>query len=116
MRAPRLNLHLPRLAIVPHVGLPRRPASAAEAYLALLDELAGRGEMGRRPAETPQAHAQRGGTLGLPRRPLGLLAADYELTVYGRAAISERETARAIGRWRQLRRAARGLPRHGSAH
>lgn len=116
VRPPRLNLHLPRLAIIPHVAFPRRPASAAEAYLALLDELAGRGEVGRRPAETPQAHAQRAGTLGLQRRPLGLLAADYELTVYGRAAISERETARAIGRWRQLRRAARALPRHGGTH
>jgi hypothetical protein len=115
VRPPRLNLHLPRLAIHPHVLLPRRPASAPEAYLALLDELAGRGEVGRRPAETPQAHAERAGALGLPRRPLGLLAADYELAVYGRAAIGERETARAIGRWRQLRRAARTLPHHGSA-
>ncbi len=112
---PSLNLHLPRLAIHPRAALPRRPATAPEAYLALLDELAGRGELGRRPAETPQVHAARTGTLGLPRLPLGLLAADYELAVYGRAAISERETARAIGRWRQLRRAARAVPHHRSA-
>jgi hypothetical protein len=111
---PRLNLHLPRPAIHPHVALPRRPASAPEAYLALLDELAGRGELGRRPAETPQAHAERAGTLGLPRRPLGLLAADYELAVYGRTAIGEKETARALGRWRRVRHVARELRRRGS--
>jgi hypothetical protein len=114
VHAPRWNLHLPAAALHPHVPLRRRPASAAEAYLALLDELAGRGELGWRTAETPQAHAARGGALGLPRRPLGLLAADYELAVYGRVTLADGETARAIGRWRRLRRAAQGLQRRGA--
>lgn len=114
LHLPRLTLHLPLPSIRLRLALWQRPASAAEAYVALLDDLAERGELGRRPAETPRSHAERGGTLGLPRLPLGLLAADYELTVYGRAAISERETARALGRWRQVRHVARGLPRGGS--
>jgi hypothetical protein len=42
---------------------------------------------------------------------MGLLAADYQLAVYGGVAISERETARAIGRWQRLRKLARRLPR-----
>jgi len=114
LHLPRLSLHLPlpsvRLGLVPW----RRPASAAEAYVALLQDLAERGDLGRRPAETPRGHAERGGALGLPRLPLGLIAADYELSIYGRASISELETARALGRRRHLRRVARDLRRHAS--
>ena len=103
----RLNLHLPRPQI--HPRLPRRhsPTSAAEAYVALLDDLRAQGDLARKPAETPQSHAVRAGSMGLPRLPLGLLAADYELSVYGQTAVSRPETARAIGRWRRLRRLAR---------
>jgi hypothetical protein len=103
----RLNLHLPRPGI--HPRLPRRhsPTSAAEAYVALLDDLADRGDLARKPAETPQSHAGRAGRLGLPHLPLAVLAADYELAVYGQTVVSRRETARAIGRWRRLRRLAR---------
>ncbi len=114
----RRDLHLPRLTLrLPPLSSPRRspwrrPASAAEAYLAVLDDLKPRGELGRRAAETPLAHAERGGTLGLPRMPLGLLAADYELEVYGRARMSVHETGRAVGRWRRLQHVARDLSRH----
>lgn len=103
----RLNLHLPRPRIHPRLARRHHPTSAAEAYVALLDDLADRGDLARKPAETPQSHAARAGSLGLPRLPLALLAADYELSVYGQTVVSRRETARAIGRWRRLRRLAR---------
>ncbi len=103
----RLNRHLPRPGIHPRLTRRHSPTSAAEAYVALLDDLADRGDLARKPAETPRSHAGRAGSLGLPRLPLGLLAADYELAVYGRMAVSRPETARAIGRWRRLRRLAR---------
>ncbi len=109
-RPGRLRPRLPRPAF--HLRLPgRRPRSAVEAYLALLDELADREELARGPAETPRSHAHRAGGLGLEPLPMGLLAADYQLAVYGGVAISERETARAIGRWQRLRKLARRLPR-----
>jgi hypothetical protein len=110
----RLNLHLPRPRI--HPRLPRRhsPTSAAEAYVALLDDLTAQGDLARKPAETPQSHAARAGSLGLQRLPLGLLAADYELSVYGQTVVSRRETARAIGRWRRLRKLARRERKLGS--
>ena len=103
----RLNRHLPRPGIHPRIPRRHSPTSAAEAYVALLDDLADRGDLARKPAETPQSHAGRAGSLGLPRLPLGLLAADYELAVYGQTAVSRPEIARAIGRWRRLRRLAR---------
>jgi hypothetical protein len=110
-RRPRFNLHIPRPAFLPRFAARRRPTSAAQAYVALLDDLADQGELGRRPAETPRDHAGRTATLGLPHLPLGLLAADYELAVYGQAAITERENKRALGRWRRLRKLAKRLPR-----
>ncbi len=114
LHRPRLSLHVALPSLRPRFAPRRRPASAAEAYVALLGDLAERGELGRRPAETPRGHAERGGTLGLPRLPLGLLAADYELAVYGRAEISDRETARALSRRGRLRRAARKLRSHAA--
>jgi Domain of unknown function (DUF4129) len=110
----RLNLHLPRPGI--HPRLPRRhsPTSAAEAYVALLSDLADKGDLARKPAETPRSHAGRAGRLGLPHLSLALLAADYELAVYGQTVVSRRETARAIGRWRRLRKLARRERKLGS--
>jgi hypothetical protein len=110
-RRPRFGLSLPRPRFLPHIGPRRRPTTAAQAYVDLLDELAEQGELGRKPDETPRTHAGRAADLGLPSLPLGLLAADYELAVYGRAAISESETKRALGRWRRLRKLAQRLPR-----
>jgi hypothetical protein len=108
---PKFGLRIPRLSLPTLLRLRRRPTSAIEAYVALLDELVDQGELGRRPDETPRSHAERAGKLGLPRLPLGLLAADYELAVYGRAAISEQETKRALGRWQRLRKLARKMSR-----
>jgi hypothetical protein len=108
---PRLNPHLPRPTFLPRFAARRRPTSAAQAYVALLDDLADQGELGRRPDETPRSHAERAGNLGLARLPLGLLAADYELAVYGQAPITERENKRGLARWRRLRKLARRLPR-----
>ncbi|HEX7592507.1 MAG TPA: DUF4129 domain-containing protein [Candidatus Limnocylindrales bacterium] len=108
---PKFGVRIPRPRLPARLQIRRKPTSAVEAYVALLDELADKGELGRRPAETPRSHAERAGKLGLPRLPLGLLAADYELAVYGRAAISEQETKRALGRWQRLRKLARQLPR-----
>ena len=103
----RLNLHLPRPRIHPRLARRHHPTSAAEAYVALLDDLADRGDLARKPAETPQSHAGRAGRLGLPHLPLALLAADYELAVYGQTVVSGSETRRALGRWRRLRKLAR---------
>jgi hypothetical protein len=107
----RLSLHLPRPTFLPHIALRRsRPTTAAAAYLALLDDLAHRGDLARSPAETPRDHVRRTAALGLPHLPLGLLAADYELAVYGQVDITSRETRRALGRWKRLRKLARRLP------
>jgi hypothetical protein len=93
------------------------PASATEAYLHLVADLADRRSVRRYPGETPAEHAHRvrlsgkaghgGGALGLD-----LLAADYGLAAFGGVSLSEAETRRAIGRWRTLRRR---LGRDGSA-
>ncbi len=110
-RRPRLSLHLPRPTFLAHIALRRsRPTTAVEAYLALLDDLAQRDDLARSPAETPRDHVGRTAALGLPRLPLGLLAADYELAVYGQVAITPSETRRALSRWKRLRRLARRLP------
>ena len=107
----RLSLHLPRPTFLPHIALRRsRPTTAAAAYLALLDDLAHRGDLARSPAETPRDHVRRTAALGLPHLPLGLLAADYELAVYGQVDITSSETRRALGRWKRLRKLARRLP------
>jgi hypothetical protein len=109
----RLRLHLPlaRPGFMRRLSRRRRPTSAVEAYVGLLDEFAGMGELAREPDETPRSHARRAAGLGIPDLPMALLAADYQLAVYGQADISKTETDRAIGRWRRLRRAGRRLPR-----
>jgi hypothetical protein len=94
----------PRLRI-PAVRLPRprrTPVTAVEAYLALLDDLAGDAGLARRPSETPRAHA---GRLAGPaaHRDLGLLVADWELARYAGRRITPLEDARGVARWRRLR-------------
>jgi hypothetical protein len=113
--AARFGLHFPRPAFHSPFARRRQPTSAVGAYLALLDELAERGELARGSSETPRSHAARAGSLGLPRLPLSLLAADYELAVYGQTPISERETARALGRRQLLRKQAHRLEQAGAA-
>jgi hypothetical protein len=83
------------------------PRTAADAYLALLAELADRPGVRRVPAETPSEHARRlrdaraAGDAGLQ---LDLLAADFGLGAYGSLPLTAAETRRAISRWRNLRR------------
>lgn len=110
-RRPRPTLHLPVLTFRPRISLrSSRPTTAAAAYFALLDDFANRGELARGPGETPRDHVDRTAALGLPHLPLGLLAADYELAVYGQADITASETRRALGRWKRLRKEAKRLP------
>jgi hypothetical protein len=98
-------IHLPetrlRLAL-PRLGVPRRrktpaPYDAVTAYLAAL-ELFDPGQLMRREAESPLAHARR-----VTDRQLSLLAADYALARYGGRALTRLEHLRALGRWRRLR-------------
>jgi hypothetical protein len=91
----------------------RNPTSAAEAYLALLDDLADQETLARLPTETPRDHAHRVGGQGLELFPLALLAADYQLTTYARVDVTEQETARALARWRRLRALAGQRPPPG---
>jgi hypothetical protein len=77
---------------------------ARTAYVALLEELAGRGPVARTPDETPAEHAARlraGGDGGLA---LDLLAADYQLAAYGGVGLSHTEEVRALARAKALRR------------
>jgi len=85
----------------------RAPRTAAEAYIALIDELHDVPDVRRRPAETPAAHARRLRVNRLaPATGIGLelLAADFGLAEYGQHRLSAEETRRAIARWRRLRR------------
>jgi hypothetical protein len=110
----RLHVSLPGRSFRPRLPFRRRPVSAVGAYIALLGELANRGELARGPAETPRSHARRVGHEGLApeQLPLALLAADYQLAIYGQVPISDRETARAIERWQRLRKLARRTSAH----
>jgi hypothetical protein len=83
------------------------PASATEAYLHLLADVADRGAVARAPGETPAEHAHRlrwSGRAGNSALGLELLAADYGLAAFGGVGLSTAETRRAIARWRALRR------------
>jgi hypothetical protein len=80
------------------------PATAVEAYVALVDDLERHPLVRREPAETPAAHAARLRAGGRPDLSLDLLAADYALARYGGVALPAREDRRAVGRWRGLRR------------
>lgn len=80
-----------------------RPASAQAAYLATLELLEPLRNLRRLPNETPQAHARRVRHEGGGSLDLELLAADYELSRWGRRRLSAGETRRAIGRWDRSR-------------
>jgi hypothetical protein len=80
------------------------PESAAEAYVALMDELERHPVVRREAAETPASHAARLRSSGLAGLSLELLAADYALDRYAGMVLTTREDDRAIGRWRRLRR------------
>lgn len=109
LHLPRVGLHLPAPTLHAHLELPRRPRTAIEAYLTLLRDLAHREPLARGAAETPRRHARRASGAGLPSLPMTLLAADYELSAYGGSALTERETHRALARYRRLRSAANAI-------
>ncbi len=94
----------------PHIHLPRRqrtPADALAAYLAALRVLAS-DPLARRDAhETPAEHARRLRSTGVRIVPLDLLAADYQLLRYGVRRLSRTEHRRAVERWRRIRDGAR---------
>lgn len=82
------------------------PRDAVSAYLALLHDLRST-PSGRGITETPGEHARRVGRSGpglRTRAALPFLAADYVLARYGGRRLTDRENARAIERWRRLRR------------
>jgi MFS family permease len=84
------------------------PRDAVGAYLSTMAELDAYGELARQPAETPAAHASRLRSFDQVRWPdLARLAATYQLARYGDRSISRVENARAISRFRRLRRALR---------
>lgn len=85
-------------------GPRRAPATAAQAYVALIEDLERHPDVRRGPAETPAAHAARLRASAPSGLSLDLLAADYALVRYGGVALSEHEDRRAVGRWRGLRR------------
>ena len=97
-------------------GFRAAPTTAAQAYVALIEDLDSHPDVRRRPAETPWAHAARLRAGGRAALSLDLLAADYALARYGGVALSEHEHRRAVERWRGLRRrlATRSVGR--SAH
>lgn len=82
---------------------PRAPASAAEAYLAALEDLERLPDARRRPAESPAEHAARLRGTVHGALALDLLAADYEIVRFGASPLTPAEDRRAIGRWRRLR-------------
>lgn len=84
------------------------PATAAAAYVALVDELARDEELARSSGETPAAHARRLRLSGRGAVGLELLAADYELERWAGRRISAPENRRGVARWRRLRTALRG--------
>lgn len=79
------------------------PTDAVTAYLALVDDLAGRPTVRREPAETPAEHARRLRDAGASDLWLDLLAADYALARFGGTTLSASEDRRAVARWRLLR-------------
>jgi hypothetical protein len=81
----------------------RRPVTAEAAYLATLKELEPLPFHRRLDVETPAGHARRLHVEGSGTLELDLLAANYQLSRWGRRHLPERETRRAIGRWERSR-------------
>ena len=88
------------------------PRTAAEAYVALVDDLERHPGVRRGPAETPATHAARLRAEGEAALSLDLLAADYALARYGGIDLPAHEDRRAVDRWRRLRKL---LPAAGTA-
>jgi len=80
------------------------PATAVQAYVALIGDLYKHPDVRRALAETPASHAARLRANGRSGLSLDLLAADYALARYGGTVLPAREDRRAVGRWRALRR------------
>ena len=79
------------------------PTDALSAYLALVDDVAGRDLARREPAETPFEHARRLRRDGTGDLGLDLLAADVALASFGDVSLTPAEDRRAVARWRRLR-------------
>lgn len=95
---------VPRLRRNRLFGRRSDPATAAAAYVALVDDLDRHPDVRRAAAETPAEHAARLRSIGRSDLSLHLLAADYALARYGGVELPAREDRRAVGRWRVLRR------------
>ena len=87
------------------------PTEAVGAYVALVEDLATRGDAARFEAETPAEHARRLRGRDLGGLGLALLAADYELAQFGGVSLSPAEHRRAVSRWRRLRGLVGGTPK-----
>ncbi len=117
---PRGLLHVPALRL--RARRRSSPTTAAEAYLALLDDVADDAVLARRPNESPRAHARRIRSLGVlapdepgsargaptavdhdPGADLALLVADWELARYAGRTLSAAEDRRGVSRWWRLR-------------
>jgi len=105
---PSVSLHLPRVSL-PQLGPARgpQPRSATGAYRAVLRDWERHAALSRATAESPSAHARRLRSDGTGSVWLDLLAADYQLERYAAVRLTPAESARAIRRWRRLRRPAR---------
>jgi hypothetical protein len=79
------------------------PVDAAEAYLALVEEIERRPSVRRELPETPAEHARRLRVDGRGSLSLDLLAADYALASFGAVDLPAAEDRRAVARWRSLR-------------
>ncbi len=96
-RSSRARVATQRSAAAPRPGPPH---DAVTAYLAALDDLAGRDpDAARAEHETPRSHARR-----VDAGPaLTALQADYALAQYGGRSLTDAEHQRALRRWRRLR-------------
>lgn len=99
---PRLGLTRPGLGFDLHRRRPRRPRTATEAYLGLVERL-GSGPIGRRPSESPTGHARRLRLEGSGSFRFDLLAADVALERFAGRRLSEGELRRALDRARDPR-------------
>jgi hypothetical protein len=101
---------IPSLHLAARLRKRRPPHGAIDAYPRLVEDWSISDERKRRPAETPAIHARR--LRGEGRGDLGfdLLVADFELASFAETAVTGREDARAVSRWRRLRRPRPPLP------